>query len=1082
MSPLKFCGISSLSVRAMSHSGSLDMSKVKVSPQAGRGRTEQLAQASLSKKEHQLLQASDASLPSGSSRPHNHSSGNDSNNNRLISLSPSQTAPSTSRKQQQQQQQQPSSFSNQPHHHRLAEPVPSRSPQFPVMQKLPAAPQIISLGATPLLQGIPATVQGLTGMPLDSDESVNGDSRMTELQSGNRVRNPVSTENQNAETFPIFKRGTPMEVMTKSGEKATPGSGKSGVKGGQLEAPQDQTDTRAVPRPGKAASGKGSSSESDSSCDLASVKKILDATDAQRFQEFLLVAQHDVEQGYRSESIASGEDSNTSLENMYSKSLNSTEPLLSRPTPKDTSLSSQPGKQEAESSQPEVPAPETNMPEEEDEENSRETKSESLPSVTVNVALLDPIVFSKEVYKINKLNSSADQKPNKAEVSDPSNMSEQAIAELIEKVSRENICSPAKKKRNSYADSPHKFSCPYCSRCFPWLSSLNRHLLTHTGQKPFKCPRCPVTFSTKSNRERHLIRKHNVNMLDPASRVTMDRPYKCHVCAFSSFSAQCNLVRHYRDRHPGLTPPPLIQEDTPSSDGETEDLISYEDEEEYNSLAEQASLRGLSDRDIMLQNYSQDSDSNNSSSLTTTTTAATTITTTSNSSSNGKVAAHDTHKKRNAVFTLEPDCEPPARSRGEKLTNGLNGVSHGNNSGLAVFCGGKSGSSTRPGIDDTVLTDTMKNFLDKSVRQAVEDSHRRALEEGSKFVITPAIERHLRCLPGVEDSVSGLDTLTSGTEPAREDLAQCVHCDKEFPNSKVLVAHINESEKTLTRDNEEARAKAVAENPCASRREADEDQGNDDKGSNGRNEDDGPNCMETENIPKLDVSQPSTETSCDNDSDKSLDDRTGDDEDDEDAGMLPEVVGVDYLQRKFYCSVCPKRYWSVLDLRRHMHSHTGERPHECPTCGRRFSLKNSLARHTARHHAGRGDTTEFKPAGNAGIHHTGADAEEADDKSPAGSLASGVDSAPRPACSEDPTAGNGEASAGSDNKSRTSQDNRPLCAKASGIPNGSDGSKDVSESGSGSEVDMLHDLLGVESSTIDQIFEGRDSAASLLGV
>ena len=39
------------------------------------------------------------------------------------------------------------------------------------------------------------------------------------------------------------------------------------------------------------------------------------------------------------------------------------------------------------------------------------------------------------------------------------------------------------KKRNSYADSPHRLVCPYCPRAFPWISSLNRHILTHTGKK-----------------------------------------------------------------------------------------------------------------------------------------------------------------------------------------------------------------------------------------------------------------------------------------------------------------------------------------------------------------------------------------------------------------------------------------------------------------------------------------------------------------------------------------------------------------------------------------------------------------------
>ena len=53
-----------------------------------------------------------------------------------------------------------------------------------------------------------------------------------------------------------------------------------------------------------------------------------------------------------------------------------------------------------------------------------------------------------------------------------------------------------------------KQTCPYCFRKFPWISSLKRHILTHTGIKPYQCPQCGSSFSTKSNCERHIVRRH----------------------------------------------------------------------------------------------------------------------------------------------------------------------------------------------------------------------------------------------------------------------------------------------------------------------------------------------------------------------------------------------------------------------------------------------------------------------------------------------------------------------------------------------------------------------------------------------
>jgi len=67
------------------------------------------------------------------------------------------------------------------------------------------------------------------------------------------------------------------------------------------------------------------------------------------------------------------------------------------------------------------------------------------------------------------------------------------------------------KQKSAYATAPNKIDCPFCGRKFPWISSMKRHILTHTGQKPYKCPECPLWFTTKSNCDRHLLRKHGNN-------------------------------------------------------------------------------------------------------------------------------------------------------------------------------------------------------------------------------------------------------------------------------------------------------------------------------------------------------------------------------------------------------------------------------------------------------------------------------------------------------------------------------------------------------------------------------------------
>ncbi len=106
------------------------------------------------------------------------------------------------------------------------------------------------------------------------------------------------------------------------------------------------------------------------------------------------------------------------------------------------------------------------------------------------------------------------------------------------------------RKMSAYSSAPNRIPCPYCNRKFPWTSSLNRHILTHTGDKPYKCAECPLWFTTKSNCDRHLVRKHGDNNNDKEMKNAPERPFKCSLCPSSTFSSEGKLRRHQHEKHP----------------------------------------------------------------------------------------------------------------------------------------------------------------------------------------------------------------------------------------------------------------------------------------------------------------------------------------------------------------------------------------------------------------------------------------------------------------------------------------------------------------------------------------------------
>lgn len=55
---------------------------------------------------------------------------------------------------------------------------------------------------------------------------------------------------------------------------------------------------------------------------------------------------------------------------------------------------------------------------------------------------------------------------------------------------------------------PVRFFCPMCPKGFRSKVDKERHLRTHTGEKPFKCPYCPHSSATKGNLKAHMRHIH----------------------------------------------------------------------------------------------------------------------------------------------------------------------------------------------------------------------------------------------------------------------------------------------------------------------------------------------------------------------------------------------------------------------------------------------------------------------------------------------------------------------------------------------------------------------------------------------
>jgi len=93
-----------------------------------------------------------------------------------------------------------------------------------------------------------------------------------------------------------------------------------------------------------------------------------------------------------------------------------------------------------------------------------------------------------------------------------------------------------------------KFHCSHCGKSFKTKSHLQRHILTHTGEKPYHCNRCGSKFNQSSSLRNHIIAIH-----------TKEYPHYCPHCQ-KGFLMPALLSKHLTTSH--RDKPPLEPQGT----------------------------------------------------------------------------------------------------------------------------------------------------------------------------------------------------------------------------------------------------------------------------------------------------------------------------------------------------------------------------------------------------------------------------------------------------------------------------------------------------------------------------------------
>lgn len=98
-------------------------------------------------------------------------------------------------------------------------------------------------------------------------------------------------------------------------------------------------------------------------------------------------------------------------------------------------------------------------------------------------------------------------------------------------------CSSTSSKPTTNDEEPDKVKqCPSCPYSTFRTSHMKRHMLSHTGEKPFPCPLCPHRSLQNADLQKHLLTH------------TGEKPYQCAQCDYRA-TQKIHLTLHVARIH-----------------------------------------------------------------------------------------------------------------------------------------------------------------------------------------------------------------------------------------------------------------------------------------------------------------------------------------------------------------------------------------------------------------------------------------------------------------------------------------------------------------------------------------------------